>query len=72
MENGGRTAPVSREYEVWSMEQQQRLAALRSEMKKRGIDIYLVPTSDFIIRNMWEIILRPVSTSADLPVLPEQ
>lgn len=47
MENGGRTAPVSREYEVWSMEQQQRLAALRSEMKKRGIDIYLVPTSDF-------------------------
>lgn len=29
------------------MEQQQRLAALRSEMKKRNIDIYLIPTSDF-------------------------
>lgn len=25
----------------------ERIAALREEMKRRGIDIYLVPTSDF-------------------------
>ena len=29
------------------MEQEMRLAALRSEMKKRGIDAWLIPTSDF-------------------------
>ena len=26
---------------------QERLKALRAEMEKRGIDIYIVPTSDF-------------------------
>ena len=29
------------------MEQRERLAALRAEMKQQGVDIYLIPTADF-------------------------
>ena len=32
-----------------------RIGALRGEMRKRGIDMYIVPTMN---RNMWETILR--------------
>lgn len=45
-----------------------RLSALREEMKKRNIDIYVVPTADFHDRNMWASTLRRDGLSPDLPV----
>ena len=45
----------------------ERLTALREEMKRRSIDIYVVPTADF-----HESELRQESLLQDLPVPQER
>ena len=50
---------------------QERLKALRAEMEKRGITVYVVPTADFHESEYVEIILRRESLLPDLPVLRE-
>lgn len=49
----------------------ERITALRKQMKEKGIDAYLVPTDDFTVPSMWEIILNAGNILPDLPVLPE-
>lgn len=50
----------------------ERLAALRQEMEKRDIAVYIVPTADFMNRSMLENILKQEDLLPDLPVRPEQ
>lgn len=40
----------------------QKLELLRTKMKERGMDAYMVPTADFMSPNMWEIILNADSS----------
>ena len=51
---------------------QERLKELRAQMQERGIDIYIVPTSDFHQSEYVGEYLKLENTSPDLPVLPEQ
>lgn len=48
----------------------QRLAALRREMKKHNIAVYVVPTSDFTNLNTLENILWQERISPGLPGQP--
>ena len=50
----------------------ERLTALREEMKRRSIDIYVVPTADFHESEMLGSILRRESLLQDLPVPQER
>ena len=53
------------------MEQRERLAALRAEMKQQGVDIYLIPTADFHNSEYVGNILKCAGISPDLPGLRE-
>ena len=46
----------------------ERIAKLQQEMKAEGMEMYLVPTADFISLSMWEIILRQEPGFQALPV----
>ena len=50
----------------------ERLTALREEMKRRSIDIYVVPTADFHESEYVGSILRQESLLQDLPVPQER
>lgn len=50
----------------------ERLAALRQEMEKRDIAVYIVPTADFHESEYVGEYLKQEDLLPDLPVRPEQ